>query len=314
MIYYKNGAKMMRPILTREEYMTLRDSNEQQQTVKAVRSGDEARKQRLLQMNYSCLPNDDGTLKGSTRMSNTVGMDVDHIAPEQLQAVRERIISQREQLGLMMLELSARGQGYHLVFRRHGEMTNEENLEWASRLLQVDFDKGAKDITRVFFTTTTADLLFLDEEIFGLSPDPSPSTHKGRFSLCTDVGADDESTQKEPSPLCTFPQEFKGVAYSSIISEYWRRTGGEPSEGERNKRQHQLAANLRAICDNNEEWLLEVMPSYKLSVQEMKSIIHSACKEPTKGSRLIDKSSMRSKWVSLRMKSRMPRLLRPRLA
>ena len=49
MIYYKNGAKMMRPILTREEYMTLRDSNEQQQTVKAVRSGDEARKQRLKQ-------------------------------------------------------------------------------------------------------------------------------------------------------------------------------------------------------------------------------------------------------------------------
>ncbi len=85
-----------------------------------------------------------------------------------------------------------------------------------------------------------------------------------------------------------YPQEFKGVPYTSIISEYWRRTGGEPSEGERNKRLHQLAANLRAICDDNEEWLLEVMPRYGLSVQEMRSIIHSACKEPTKGSRLID--------------------------
>ena len=85
-----------------------------------------------------------------------------------------------------------------------------------------------------------------------------------------------------------FPQEFKGVPYTSIICEYWRRTGGEPSEGERNKRLHQLAANLRAICDNSEDWLLEVMPRYGLSVQEMKSIIHSACKEPTKGSRLID--------------------------
>ena len=85
-----------------------------------------------------------------------------------------------------------------------------------------------------------------------------------------------------------FPQEFKGMPYTSIISEYWRRTGGEPSEGERNKRLHQLAANLRAICDNSEEWLLEVMPRFGLSVQEMKSIIHSACKEPTKGSRLID--------------------------
>ena len=85
-----------------------------------------------------------------------------------------------------------------------------------------------------------------------------------------------------------FPQEFKGVPYTSIISEYWRRTGGEPSEGERNKRLHQLAANLRAICDNNEEWLLEVMPKYGLSAQEVRGIIHSACKEPTKGSRLMD--------------------------
>ena len=88
--------------------------------------------------------------------------------------------------------------------------------------------------------------------------------------------------------LKNFPAEFKGIPYTAIIAEYWRRTGGEPSEGERNKRLHQLAANLRAICDNSEDWLLEVMPNYKLSVQEMKSIIHSACKEPTKGSRLID--------------------------
>ena len=67
-----------------------------------------------------------------------------------------------------------------------------------------------------------------------------------------------------------------------------RRTGGEPSEGERNKRLHKLAANLRAICDDSEEWLLEVMPRYGLSEQEMKSIVHSACKEPTRGSRLMD--------------------------
>ena len=85
-----------------------------------------------------------------------------------------------------------------------------------------------------------------------------------------------------------FPNDFKGIPYTSVISEYWRRTGGEPSEGERNKRLHQLAANLRAICDNNEEWLLEVMPRFGLSAQEMRGIIHSACKEPTKGSRLMD--------------------------
>lgn len=86
----------------------------------------------------------------------------------------------------------------------------------------------------------------------------------------------------------SYPADFKGIHYSTIIAEYWNRTGGEPSEGERNKRLHQLAANLRAICDNSEEWLLQVMPRYNLSEQEMRGIIHSACKEPTKGSRVID--------------------------
>ena len=85
-----------------------------------------------------------------------------------------------------------------------------------------------------------------------------------------------------------YPSEFKGIAYDTIIAEFWRRTGGVPSEGERNKRLHQLAANLRAICDNNQQWLLQVMPSLGLSQQELQSIIHSACKEPTKGSRMMD--------------------------
>ncbi len=84
-----------------------------------------------------------------------------------------------------------------------------------------------------------------------------------------------------------FPSEFKGIAYTAIIREYWQRMGGEPTEGERNDKLHQLAANLRAICDNSEEWLLEIMPRYGLSEQEMRSIVHSACKEPTKGSRLM---------------------------
>ena len=125
----------------------------------------------------------------------------------------------------------------------------------------------------------TEDGSYYDPGDDGDAPTPAPAAP---------AAAPDAPAEKAEKAEARFPQEFKGVPYTSIISEYWRRTGGEPSEGERNKRLHQLAANLRAICDNSEEWLLEVMPSFRLSVQEMKSIIHSACKEPTKGSRLID--------------------------
>ena len=186
-IYYKDGAKMMRPVLTEAEYHSLRGSARQQEVLKAVHKGDVKAKQNLVQMNYSCLPNDDGTLKGSTRMSTTVGMDIDHIAQGELQAVRERILSMKDELGLLMLELSARGEGYHLVFRRRPELSQEENLRWAANLLGVDFDKGAKDITRVFFTTTEKELLFLSPQLFEMKA-PHSAPEGATIANTTDGG------------------------------------------------------------------------------------------------------------------------------
>jgi len=139
----------------------------------------------------------------------------------------------------------------------------------------------------------TEDGSYFDSEA---SPSPIPEQSSPTRSLSqggdVDMLKSASSCNQTPPPSEglgeAFPQSFKGIPYTSIIAEYWRRTGGEPTEGERNKRLHQLAANLRAICDNNEEWLLKVMPRFGLSESEMKTIIHSACKEPTKGSRLMD--------------------------
>jgi len=282
-IYYKDGGKMMRPVLTREEYLQLRGSEKQREVLKTVREKDERQKNRLVQMNYSCLPGEDGALRGATRLSTTVGMDVDHIKAEEMTLVKDRILEKKDELGLLMLERSARAAGYHLVFRRRAELSQEENLQWASELLGVAFDAGAKDITRVFFTTTEEpeELIFLDERLF-----------ENEEAVVEEIKNEELKIKNEENcqlSIVNYQLEFKGIPYSSIIAEYWRQTGGEPTEGERNKRLHQLAANLRAVCDNSEAWLLELMPRYGLSEEEMRSIIHSACKEPTKGSRLMDR-------------------------
>ena len=158
-----DGVKYMRPIHNRAEYLALRNGGEQQQLMAAIRKGNEGLKNKLVQMNYSCLPNDDGTLKGSKRASNTVGMDIDHLTSEELPVVRERILSKKDELGLRMLEESARGCGYHLVFKRRADLDQVGNLKWASELLEVAYDAQAKDITRVFFTTTEAELIYLND-------------------------------------------------------------------------------------------------------------------------------------------------------
>ncbi|MBQ8714185.1 MAG: hypothetical protein IJ190_14315 [Prevotella sp.] len=73
------------------------------------------------------------------------------------------------------------------------------------------------------------------------------------------------------------------MPYSKIIDEYWKRTGGVPVDGERNVRLHKLAVNLRSICDNKRELLLQVMPRLGLTEQELANIVDSACKESPKG-------------------------------
>ena len=303
----KNRAKMMRPVLNREEYLALRDSALQKSNLKAVRNGNEGRKRWLVQMNYSCLPGDDGALKGATRMSTTVGMDIDHVAPEEMQQLRDRILAKKDELGLRMLEKSARGAGYHLVFKRRPELDQEGNLKWASELLNVAYDAGAKDITRVFYTTSAdpEDLIYLDDAIFEIEEATVCSgafvmhqqDNKGICNPLSITNADINSSRIANSTEQNAAEQlkFKGIPYAKIIDEWWKQNGGEPQEGERNVKLYQLAVNLRAICDNNKALMLQVMPRLGLNEQELQSIVDSACKEQPKG---ISKA-MQSVLVSL---------------
>ena len=170
-IFYQQGHKMMEAVATEEAYRRYRDSQAQQRWVETIRhpkpeTDISAAKRKLVQFNYSCLPTKDGCLKGAKRLSKSVGMDIDHLSADEVNLVAATAIEKKDELGLLMLERSARGGGLHVIFRRHPEMDQEANLRWASDLLGVEYDAGAKDITRVFFATTSEDLLYLHEDLF----------------------------------------------------------------------------------------------------------------------------------------------------
>ena len=307
--------KKMRPIHTREEYIQLRDSAEQKSILAAVRSGNEALKRELVQFNYSCLPNDDGTLKGSKRMSTTVAMDIDHVPPEEMQPMKERILAHKDELGLGMLEGSARGGGYHLVFTRKPELSQEANLEWAARLLGVTHDKGAKDITRVFYTTTASELIYLDDKIFEQQELPSSwETARPEGALATEgtqdrQGVEEKSTvpsnnirgiselnQTTPNPSLLFKEgsSYNGIPFTDIIQKYWELFNGgkEPNVGDRNAHTFELALTLRSICGYSLERLMQVVPNYWAAPDgtctaddqtEYQHTLENALKEPRKG-------------------------------
>ena len=309
MIYYKDGAKRMRPILTREEYLSLRNGGEQRRLVERIRAGEEGLKHKLVQMNYSCLPNEDGSLKGSKTMSTTVGMDIDFVAPKDLSAeeqqiwlsermvgVPELVLGKKNELGLKMLERSAT-KGYHLVFTRRSELSQEENLKWASDLLGVKFDDNAKDITRVFFTTTASaeDILYLDDKIFEVVTALQCDSSNQANTDATD-GTDNPSNPINPCSVAYDKDAtYNGIHFTEIIAKYWELFNGgkEPVEGDRNALTFELAVTLRSICGYSLERLMQVIPNYWRPTPgpsldggewlEYRRTLENALKEPKKG-------------------------------
>ncbi len=283
-IYYKDGAKIMRPVKDETEYRLLRDA-ERNRT---------ADKHHMVQMNYSCLPNADGALKGSTRMSRSVGMDIDFDpkAPDyeaKMARVPELVMGKKEELGLLMLERSA-NKGYHIVFRRRPGLSQEDNLKWASGLLGVEYDKGAKDITRVFFTPPTDRLLYLDKELFdNREAEVTEGLKQGGAEGSQASGQGSQASEKasvQPSAQASgqgsAQEAYLGIPYALIIDKWWAmyNDGQKPVKSNRNTLTFELAVNLRHICGFDRGLLNRIIPCYDgFSEQEKEACIDSALAE-----------------------------------
>ena len=231
-IYYQQGHKMMKAVESEEAYRRYRDSQTQVRNLTLIRHPQEdtdvaAAKRKLVQFNYSCLPTEDGCLKGATRLSKSVGMDIDHLSDDEVNAIAATAIDKKEELGLLMLERSARGGGLHVVFRRHPEMDQEANLRWASDLLGVEYDAGAKDITRVFFATTSEDLLYLHEDLFDNGECGAFTGQEAAFTDSETTFASQEATSTDQETSFTGQEaSFAGPKTTT------QPASGSPEEGE----------------------------------------------------------------------------------
>lgn len=262
-IYYEGGAKKMRPILTEEEYRQLRDSEHNKK----------ADKKHMVQMNYSCLPNEDGKLRGSKRISKSVGMDIDFCPDDadyekKMADVPALILSKKKDLGLLMLERSA-NKGYHIAFRRKPNLSQEDNLKWAAKLLGVEYDKGAKDITRVFYTPPTDRLLYFDKELLDnteckMQIQESEISKGDSCNTQKEQKAKDEAVENTSKKSNNSTLEYCGIPYADIIRKWWQmyNDGHEPVRSNRNTLTFELAVNLRHICGFDRQQLDQVIPCY----------------------------------------------------
>ena len=248
---------------TKEEWEALRREPWLAQMCERIEKGDNELKHRLPVWTPHCAEFKDNhrAIADAVKPLNRLMLDFDEKGHTDEICAR---LLEKSPLVPLLIEESVR-RGTHVLVELPDGMTPEEAQQLMKEATGFTPDAAVKDVARCIYMVPEDHTKYVNPKLF----------------LATDYKTDrTESIAKQPEEN---DKSFKGIPYSSIIAEWWRRNGGEPAEGERNVKLHKLAVNLRAICDNKKELLMQVMPRFGLSDVELKSVVDSACKEPPKG-------------------------------
>ena len=248
---------------TKEEWEALRREPWLAQMCERIEKGDDELKHRLPVWTPHCAEFKDNhrAIADAVKPLNRLMLDFDEKGHTDEICAR---LLEKSPLVPLLIEESVR-RGTHVLVELPDGMTPEEAQQLMKDATGFTPDAAVKDVARCIYMVPEDHTKYVNPKLF----------------LATDYKTDrTESIAKQPEEN---DKSFKGIPYSSIIAEWWHRNGGEPAEGERNVKLHKLAVNLRAICDNKKELLMQVMPRFGLSDVELKSVVDSACKEPPKG-------------------------------
>ena len=265
---------------TKEDWENLRRESWLAQMCARIEKGDDELKHRLPVWTPHCAEFKDNhrAIADAVKPLNRLMLDFDEKGHTDEIVAR---LLEKSPLVPLLIEESVR-RGTHVLVELPEGMTPEEAQELMQEATGFTPDAAVKDVARCIYMVPEDHTKYVSPKLFELTNmDITDGTDK---KVSNTQILDKEINPSNPNNPCLEKElEFKGIPYSSIVAEWWRRNGGEPAEGERNVKLHKLAVNLRAICDNRKDMLMQVMPRFGLSDVELKSVVDSACKEEPKG-------------------------------
>ena len=267
----------------REEWEGLRREPWLAQMCARIEKGDEQLKHRLPVWTPHCAEFKDNhrAIADAVKPLNRLMLDFDEKGHtddimEQLKAKSEEL--KVAGIEVLLIEESVR-RGTHVLVELPDGMKPEEAQALMKEATGFAPDAAVKDVARCIYMVSEDHTKYVSEKLFEVG---STKVEGGCSASQEEVRSKTDDVQHQPSDI-KHQTCFKGIPYTSIITEWWHRNGGEPAEGERNVKLHKLAVNLRAICDNKKDVLMQVMPRFGLTETELKSVVDSACKEEPKG-------------------------------
>ena len=190
---------------------------------------------------------------------------------------------------LLHVERSASGK-LHLDIRIPVGMTIREAQEAYCKALGIDFDEDCCTPERMIYITDEDSQLYTSE---GWYAHLSDSEIQIRQKAYTDrgLGVDgrclkreelivksEENTTAAERATANYPTDYDGIPYAYIVEELTDQLGGVPAHGSRNTFIFSMACQLRHICNDDAQWIAQVLPNFGEAQERVNSSIESACR------------------------------------
>ena len=204
--------------------------------------------------------------------------DLDHIPnPE---GRWKEIEPRKEELGIVLAHITPSSEGLRLVFvMPHGMSLAEAQAWMASQLGDDKYDACVKDYARCSFAVPREYVLWMDvDALFA----PRITQINTDNNLPSD-GIQDENKENNPCKSVksvvknNYPQTYEDIPYSQIVETLEEQMGGQPEHGSRNNFIFSMACHLRYVCNDDAEWIAQILPTYGEARDKWMATIRSAC-------------------------------------
>ena len=214
--------------------------------------------------------------------------DLDHIEnPHERWA---EIEARKEELGILLAHISPSLEGLRLVFIMPQGMDLAQAQAWmASQLGDAQYDSCVKDYARCSFVVPREYVLFMDtdglfttqhiviqSEAKNLEDTMQVKTQVDAPEILPPFGRLDDNKEVVNNKK-DYPQTYEDIPYETIVETLEEQMGGQPEHGSRNNFIFSMACHLRYVCNDDPDWIAQVLPTYGEAKEKWMASIRSAC-------------------------------------
>ena len=214
--------------------------------------------------------------------------DLDHI-PNPREKWAE-IEARKEELGILLAHISPSLEGLRLVFIMPQGMDLAQAQAWMARQLgDAQYDSCVKDYARCSFVVPREYVLHLDEsglflprhiviqsEAKNLEDTMQVKTQVDAPEILPPFGRLDDNREVVNNKK-SYPSTYEDIPYETIVETLEEQMGGQPEHGSRNNFIFSMACHLRYVCNDDPDWIAQVLPTYGEAKEKWMHSIRSAC-------------------------------------